>query len=69
MTPRQLRMAPRQLRSGPGILEIGSDRDDTSDAGLKGRIENGRPIFVEAAIREMAVTVEHGLGGCSLRVK
>jgi len=59
VTPRQLRVAPHQLRGGPGILEIRSNRDDAGDTCMEGRVENGRPILVEAAVCEMAVTVEH----------
>ena len=55
----ECRMTPRQLRGDSGILEIRSNRDHPGDARIQRRIENGRPIFVEAVIREMAVTVEH----------
>ena len=63
MDPRrrpERRMTLRELRSNPGILEIRSDRDHAGDARLQRRIENGPPILVEAAVCEMAVTVEHG---------
>ena len=48
-----------ECRRSPGILEVRGNRDDTGDARLRRRIENGGPILIEAAVGEMAVTVEH----------
>ena len=48
-----------QLCSDVGVFEMRGDGDDAGHTGLAGPSDDGRPIVVEAAVRQMAVAVEH----------
>ena len=50
-----------EIDGGTGVFQIRRDGDEARHPGPAGPIDDGRPIFVEAAVRQMAVTIEHGL--------